>query len=416
MIKNDVIKKISILSLTLPLLNSLLYADPIIETENQRETIWTQSYLLGDGKGFRQNLVDNGLSFNLEYTSIYQGSDAGSDDTFKYSGKVDAFINLDSGKLGLWEGGGFRTHFEYGHGNGASFLGGTLFPVNVMQLTPLGSHEKVVATSLYLTQKFGEKYTLMLGKINAIDLLASNPFFGGWGTQRFMHLAFVAPPSGLVPPVIMGGILSIQTKPVSWTIMVFDPEDRTNSYNLKGMFDDGINTSVTGNYATTMSGRKTSFSMTATYSTKNGPDLSIYPSDLATTTEDGSYNVGIQLMHNLKETDEGAWGTYLRVAIADGNPNTIQNSLVGGIGGQALFFDRPQDHFGLGYYYYNFSDYLKNTGDPSIDIPKEYGMEIFYNLEITPWLHITGDIQYVNPADTQYKEDVVVGLRSNIKF
>jgi len=89
------------------------------------------------------------------------------------------------------------------------------------------------------------------------------------------------------------------------------------------------------------------FSGLTTYSTKNGPDLSIYPPDLATTTKDGSYNVGMQFMHNLKETDEGAWGAYLRVAIADGNPNTIQNSLVGGIGGQALYLDTDTFFFNL---------------------------------------------------------------------
>ncbi len=409
-------KQIRTIGMLFSLLCTGINAESLTETASFKQSFWTQPYLFGDGKGFRNTLAKNGIDFKLWHTSIYQGLETGADDTFKYSGKVDAFINLDSEKLGLWEGGGFRTHFEYGHGEGASFLGGTLFPVNVMQLTPLGSHEKVVATSLYFTQKFGEKYTLMLGKINAIDLLASNPFYGGWGTQRFMNLAFVAPPSGVVYPVIMGGILRVQTKPISWTIMVFDAKDRTNSYDLKGMFDEGINTSVAGNYATTMSGRKTSFSMTATYSTKNGPDLSIYPPDLVTTTKDGSYNVGIQLMHNLKETEDGAWGAYLRAAIADGNPNTIQNSLVGGIGGQALFFGRPQDHFGVGYYYYNFSDYLKNTGDPSIDMPKEYGTELFYNVEVTPWLHITADVQYVNPADTNYDADVVVGIRSHVRF
>lgn len=402
----EIIKNITILSLMLPFLNSALYAD----------SIWKQPYLLGDGKDIRQNLADNGFSFNIEYTSIYQGLDTGTDDTFKYSGKIDAFINLDSGKLGLWKGGGFNAHFEYSHGTGESFLGGTLFPVNVMKLTPLGSPEKVVATSLYFTQKIGDKYSLILGKINAIDLLASNPFYGGWGTQRFMNLAFVAPPSGVVYPVIMGGIFRIHTNPLSWTIMVFDASDRTNSYNFKGMFDAGVNASVSGNYATTLSGRKTSLSMTATYSTKNGPDLSIYPPDIATTTKDGSYNVGVRLMHNLKETEDGAWGIYLRAAIADGNPNVIQNSVVGGVAGQALFFDRPRDTFGIGYYYYNFSDYLKNTGDPSIDMPEEYGMEIFYNLEVTSWLHITGDIQYVNPGDSKFDSDVVIGVRNNIRF
>ena len=126
------LKKISLGVLSFSLLSLPGYADTIDNNIPENESIWTQPYLFGDGKGFRKQMVDNGIDFKLWYTSIYQGLDTGTDDSFKYSGKVDAFINLDSGKLGLWEGGGFRSHLEYGHGKGASFLGGTLFPVNIM--------------------------------------------------------------------------------------------------------------------------------------------------------------------------------------------------------------------------------------------------------------------------------------------
>jgi len=40
-------------------------------------------------------------------------------------------------------------------------------------LLPLRGKDEVVATSLYLSQRFGDATRLMLGKINAIDLLAS---------------------------------------------------------------------------------------------------------------------------------------------------------------------------------------------------------------------------------------------------
>ena len=51
-----------------------------------------------------------------------------------------------------------------------------------------------------------------------------------------------------------------------------------------------------------------------------------------------------------------------------------------------------------------------------IDMKKEYGTELFYNVEVTPWLHITADVQYVNPAEEQRGSDVVLGIRSNIRF
>ena len=58
--------------------------------------------------------------------------------------------------------------------------------------------------------------------------------------------------------------------------------------------------------------------------------------------------------------------------------------------------------------------YTRQT--PSIDMKKEYGTERFYNVEVTPWLYITGDLQYVNPAEEQRDSDVVLGIRSNIRF
>ena len=135
-------------------------------------------------------MADNGVTFDLRYTSTYQGLLSGTgDEDFNYGGKVDAFINLDSGKMGLWNGGGFRSHVEYRHGDAPSSLGGTIFAVNTAQYWPLDSPDKVVATSVYLTQKVGDLSTIMLGKFNPVDFLASDPFFGGWGVDRFMYLA-----------------------------------------------------------------------------------------------------------------------------------------------------------------------------------------------------------------------------------
>ena len=57
-------------------------------------------------------------------------------------------------------------------------------------------------------------------------------------------------------------------------------------------------------------------------------------------------------------------GSILRQAIADGNPNYVERSLIVGIGGKALFFGRPQDSFGIGAYYYDLSDVLQDELNP----------------------------------------------------
>ncbi|TFH40126.1 MAG: hypothetical protein E4H01_17115, partial [Lysobacterales bacterium] len=191
----------------------------------------TRSALTGDWWGARSSLVDHGVSLDLRYTSFYQGLASGTGDkTHEYGGKVDAFINLDSGKMGLWEGGGFRSHLEFSHGDAPANLGGAIFAVNTALYWPVDTPDELVATSLNFTQKLGDRNSIAFGKFNPVDLYASHPFYGGWGIDRFMNIVLAAPPSGLIPVVFMGAVATIETEPVTLTIIVSDPNDRTNDY------------------------------------------------------------------------------------------------------------------------------------------------------------------------------------------
>ncbi len=380
----------------------------------------TRPTLTGDWGGARSSLADKGVTFDLRHTSFYQGLVEGTGDNgFKYGGKFDAFINLDSAKMGLWEGGGFRSHFEYSHGDAPANLGGAIFAVNTALYWPVDTPEEVVATSLYFTQKVGERSSIALGKFNPVDLLAADPFYGGWGIDRFMNLILAAPPSGLIPVVFMGAIGSIKTEPVNWTIMVFDPNDRTNDYLPGDLFEDGVNISVSGAHVTTLAGRKTTYVVTGLYSTAEGVDYSTLPPGFTTTTLDDSYNVSFEFKHNLQESPaqpNANWGFYFKLATADGNPNYIQSSVIAGIGGRALFFGRPQDNFGVGAYRYNLSDVLQNSLSPNTRFKDESAFEAYYNYAVAPWLYLGPDIQYIKPAFGSYENALVATLRTQIRF
>ena len=386
------------------------------------ESIWNRPYLTGNWGGLRPRIVDKGITLDLEYTSTYQGllSGTGNDD-YEYGGKFDAFVKLDSAKLGLWSGGGFNAHLEYRHGGTNAFRGGALWPVNTSQILPLGASEEVEATSLYFTQRVGQKSAVLFGKINVIDLLVADSFFGGWGNHRFMNTAFVAPPTGVLPPTIFGAIASVRTSPIAWTFMVYDPNDRTTEYFPDDLFSDGVNTSITSTYSWKLADRKTTTSVNVAYSSKEGNDLSdiLLPPEVEAGTKDGSYNISFQFSHNLQESTShpgNGWGAFCKINLADGNPNPIKASFIGGIGGKALFLGRPQDSFGLGYYYYDFSDDLQNALDQAIDLDDEHGLELFYSYAVTPWLHVTGDIQYIDPASGSNNNAFIAGLRTNIRF
>ena len=380
----------------------------------------TRPYLTGDWVGVRSSLADKGLTLDVRYTSFYQGLASGTGNKdFEYGGKVDAFINLDSGKMGLWEGGSFRSHIEYSHGDLAANLGGALFATNTALYWPVGTPEEVVATSLNFTQKIGNRGSIAIGKFNPVDVYASHDFHGGWGIDRFMNIVPVAPPSGLIPVVFMGVLTNIVTEPVNWTIIVSDPNDRTNDYFPGDLFEDGVLFAVNATHFTTLAGRRTSFGITGLHSTAEGVDYSSIGGGLVeTSNKSGAYNVNVQFRHDLQQGSQQAdeaWGFYFKAGIADGNPNYVKSSLIAGIAGRALFFGRPQDTFGLGAYYYNLSDVLQHSLTKT-KFEDEAAIEVYYNWAVAPWLYVGPDIQYIKTATGNFKNALVVGLRMQIRI
>ena len=94
----------------------------------------------------------------------------------------------------------------------------------------------------------------------------------------------------------------------------------------------------------------------------------------------------------------------------------MQSSIIGGIGGKGLFPSRRDDTFGIGYFFYNFSDDLQDAVSPLIAFNDEQGLEVFYNFAVTPWFRIGADLQVIDPARGDRDTAVVAGLRANLQF
>lgn len=384
----------------------------------------------GDWWGARNELANSGVNLRFWATGFYQGQWSGDEGVitaadgrgtrFFTGGRLDALIDLDTTKLGLWRGGGFHAHLELEGGRVPGFRGGALWPVNTGAILPLGSSEQLEATSLYVSQRWGGT-SLLLGKINAIDLLANDPFFGGWGIDRFMNLAFVAPPSGVVPPVIMGGVLAQQIGEVSLSAMVFDPADQTTNYWVDGLFEDGVNVSLSAQWNGRAWGRTSNLGLTYTFSSKDSVDLRsiLLPSELQISAPTYPDNLSLQFGHTLfpsRVRPGKGIGIYGKVATSRGNPNPIGWSFVGGITGQGMFDNRPYDSFGIGFYYYNWSQALEETLDPLLPLHNEKGLEIYYNFAVTPWFMLTADLQVIDPGKADFATETVAALRAKFTF
>jgi porin len=378
-------------------------------------TTWrTRKQLTGNWGGFRTKMENRGVALDLQSTNFYQGLISGEGptgfeyDAFQYVGRFDLYLNLDTKKLGLWKGGGIITHFEYRFEGVKTYFGGTTIPTNLCMVLPNTFYGSLVASSIYYKQQFGKKVSMSAGKINTVDLFADHFFFGGYGNSGFMNFALSGLPNGILPPVVMGGLVDVKTGPLKWNLTIYDPNDPTSAYWPGQIFKNGVNYSLGTTWNGQLAGRSTSLNLTGILS--NQKNSNYYPQEPIDSYWYGSLMFS-HLLHEDVNNPGNGWGLALKAGMAGVNDfrvNRYKEWITGGVGGKGIFAKRPEDKFGVGYFYHHFN------ADQGFN--EEQGMEIFYNYTITPWFNVTLDFQLVNPANAEYKNSFSTGLRASIRF
>jgi len=371
----------------------------------------------------RRRLSDLGLRVRAELTGYSQGLLSGSGKTgFDSAGRFDTLLDADTERMGMWSGGGLHTHIEYRFGDLGSHRGSALLPSNAGLTLPLLGEGELVATSLYLSQRIGPSTVLLVGKINPLDLIARDPFFGGWGVHGFMNLAFVAPPAGVMPAVMMGAILNHAIGPWRLSAIVADPDDKTSTYSFRDLFSNGVDVSLTAVWNGAVHGRSTYAGLTGAYKTQDAFDPTDFglPADLSMdTARRSAHNVTVQAGHLLLEsaaTPGKGLGIYARAGYGGGESNPIQASFAGGFAGHGIVPHRPRDSFGIGYYRYTFGATLDAALARRLAWDDEQGIEVFYSFPVARWLRVTLDLQVIDPAAAAAQTSVVGGLRASVLF
>jgi porin len=75
---------------------------------------------------------------------------------------------------------------------------------------------------------------------------------------------------------------------------------------------------------------------------------------------------------------------------------------------------RPHDRMGLGYFYTGLNSDFKNLFVFANPLQDLHGGEVYYNAEVTPWFHVTADLQVINPGPQALDTAIVLGLRAKI--
>ena len=77
---------------------------------------------------------------------------------------------------------------------------------------------------------------------------------------------------------------------------------------------------------------------------------------------------------------------------------------------------RPLACFGIGYFFYEFSDELQDGVAAAGSFKDEQGIEAHCNLVPAPWLRSSAHLQWVNPANGAVPSLGLDGLRLRVAF
>lgn len=411
----------------------------------------TRPTMTGDWLGYRTCLQESGITFAGRSTHFGFGIDGGIDsplaaaltplglgDTFKYTGRGEYDLIFDLQKFGGLPYGQLLVRAEHWYGDfgNVSLNTGALTPAVFPGLTPPVPNDEGVPyiTNFVITQPLSEKLIVFAGKKDVLGAADQDVFAGGDGTTQFVNQAFIANPAFLLA-LPYSGFTAGAVMPQSWgaiSAFVYDPKDRTKDFfNLGDLFAQGI---IVGGEVKVdtdffclpgeqhVGGIWKHVELTDLTFAEPPPGNYPYEPVPGFGTLPDSYTIYYGFDQYFQtypgerpgigpKKDPKGWGMFGRASISDGNPTPLRYFLSLGVGGNSPLRDH-RDNWGLACYYIGASNEFGPAPRALLDPQDGVGVELFYNFQVTPWLNVTPDVQFIRPGNRAIANDALVyGLR-----
>lgn len=399
-----------------------------------------RTQLLGDWGGARTELARKGFFFDLYSTSYYQDIVWGGLETGEaFVQNTQLSVNIDTGRAGWWSGGLIHVTAQSRLGDDpeTTFTAGTVVPPYTGLVLPAPLEiNSVLPTEYFLVQALSKRARLVVGKIGTV-LLPDQTAFGDSFKYHFANFNFNKNPitTNFFHPSslgvlgvwsfnphfsIVGGVLD----PYTEADRVFDVDSfsQANLYltsitsyeigGLPGQFAPVYNwsnrprinlNSPFGPLASAAAGKQAIGSLLGLASTDGLP----------THFEDESWFALVTVSQYLFLKDDAATvarkqktgeqirgiGVFARGGYAPEGTNPITRDASVALFAYGLLDGRDHDSFGVGFYYDKISDKLKTSlaslsrGQSAVH--DESGMEVFYNLAITPAVRLIPSYQHI---------------------
>lgn len=453
------------------LAGSVSAQDPNVIIDDQSEAAkkpscecpwWEWDTATGDWYGLRTKLADKGVEIFGGYTAeVWGNTTGGLKDGTVYTGLLDFGVNLDLEKAVGWQGASMSTTWLWLSGRDASEdLAG-----NFLTISNIAGFNTLRMLELWFQQNLlDDKISLRFGQITAdsefvISDYAGTFINGTFGWPAFMYMNLPAGGPGY-PMGTLGARLALN--PVDWFTFqsavfqgnVYDQNVNRHGFRWRLDGENGFlflnEAQVRWNHRDEEMGlpgqakagmwiQTGALADTLAESTDSGNygwyfilDQMIYrePSTElpapAGNTKDGKTVVdGKSSAKSFKEpvkmekSDQGL-GFFGRIAFTKEDRNFLNFYFDTGLTYKGLIPGRDEDTLGVAFAYAQLGNTARNTliDEGSVGVGAEMVLEFTYQAQITPWLVIQPDVQYIiNPGGTQDLNNAfVIGGRAAITF
>ncbi len=382
--------------------------------------------LTGDWYGHRPCLAERGITFDYDQTMVYQGvTHGGRDEAFAFGGHGDYVTNFDFGKLGIQEGLLLKLRAEHRYGDTAPT--GSLLPSALIVNLPKNDVEDLALTNVLLTQFLSEEFAVFAGKLDTLDG-DMNAFAHGRGKDQFLNSAMVFNPiaaRGIPYSTLGAGFVILRDLQPIFTFTVLNAVDTATTSGFDSLFEEGVALSAQLRLPTEFWGLPGHQLFGAIWNSREFSSLNQDPrvvlpnANVPIATEDGTWSLfwnGDQTLVTDPCDPSRGWGVFARAGISDADPNPIAYFLSAGFGGNSPWRGREADTFGIGWFYSGLSNELGPLVETILQPHDGQGVELFYNYAVTPYFHLTPDIQVLEPALGQFETTTVIGLRGKLDF
>ncbi len=422
---------------------SLMTIAPVLTpVSDYRGDLWRRTTLLGDLAGRRQELYEQGIALDLAMTQVAQGVVSGGKDTgWQYDGLVDYTLSLDSGRLGLWPGGLLVVHAQTSYGDNVLADAGVVSPVSHVSILPVPGNENVTYLSeYYLWQGLSEWLVAVVGRMDLAGLADTTRFASSEQTQFLNTSMRVNTLLGYFVPLVSSHVVGAQIQPhPSFGVLPFvaDADDQPGAYGSVGGLFNEISTGYQATATWEILGRSGSAHQVFIYSTKDTADLDnphlvpelIRGLDVASKGDNWAVTINFDQYLYMPDGASGSKahttafdiepegvGLFFRFGYTPEDRNPWNIFVSGGIGGRGVIPDRPLDRYGLGFFSMIESSDLDDQPLLGGALGTEWGMEVFYNVAITPWLQVSPDLQYVESGLPGVDDSVILAMRMQLYF